>query len=236
MPVHVAADRDALAAHASATIAGLLEDRARPRASLGLAGGSSPKATYHQLRWESLNWAMIDLWLSDERWVPPDHEDSNGRMAIDAFIAEVGATLHRPRWSPRLTPADSAAFYEAELRSIIPTGSADVVLLGMGDDGHTASLFPSTDALSERTRWFVENEVPQLDTWRLTTTSGFLRAAANVVVIVAGESKSSVLREVLEGAPNMYPIQLLREATGTVWWLLDNDAASELAATEFETI
>lgn len=236
MPVHVSQDRDSLANHAAFTIAKLLNDAPGPRVSLGLAGGSTPELAYHQLRWESVHWDRVVLWLSDERWVPHDHEDSNGRMALESLASNVPARFVRPRWSEYLTAEDAAAYYDADLRSVIDEGVPDVLLLGMGDDGHTASLFPGTDALEETTRWFVGNEVPDLDTWRLTVTPPFIKAADNIVVIVAGPSKAKVIAEVLEGPREMYPIQILLDAPGTVWWLIDRDAASSLVSTTFETV
>ena len=110
--------------------------------SLGLAGGTTPLATYGLLRERAIDWSRVNAWLSDERWVPPDHERSNGRMAAESLLDHVDASFHRPRWAEDMTAADSAADYEARLRSIFEGGRSDLIILGMGDDGHTASLFP----------------------------------------------------------------------------------------------
>jgi len=204
---------------------------AADRFTLGLSGGSTPAGTYAMLGARTIDWSGVTMWLSDERWVPHDHPDSNGRMALEHLPAESHASLLRPRWSPTLEPDDSAAFYEAELRSIHEDAAPDMVLLGMGDDGHTASLFPGTDALhADPHRWFVANQVRQLDTWRLTSTATILRAARETVVLVAGAGKAGVLAEVLEGPDGVYPIQLLREASGSVTFLCDRAAASGLTA------
>lgn len=219
---------------AAARIAEALASAPGPRASLGLAGGSTPRAVYERLRANRIEWGAVDVWLSDERWVPADHEESNGRMAVESLVAHIDAELLRPRWSEYLTPADSAAFYEADLRRIMPDGVSDVVLLGMGADGHTASLFPGTEALAETARWFIHNEVPQLDTWRLTATAPMIQRARNVFVLVSGESKAGVLTEVLEGPDGVHPIQLLAHAAGDVVWLVDEAAAAGLTITTVE--
>ena len=133
MPIHVAADPDALANHAADLIADLVDTAGDDRTSLGLTGGSTPQATYRQLRWTPIDWSTVDLWLSDERWVPHDPPDSNGRAALESIGPDPAIRLLRPRWSTYMTADDSAAFYEATLRHIIPTGEPDVVLLGMGE-------------------------------------------------------------------------------------------------------
>lgn len=198
------------------------------RATLGLAGGSTPRATYAALCRAETEWGRVDLWLTDERWVPWDHADSNGRMAKEALADEVGAPLLRPRWSEHLDPDDAAAFYEAELRHIHAAHAPTVVLLGMGTDGHTASLFPGTAALTapDEGRWFVANHVPQLDSWRLTATPSFLQAAPRVIVLVAGADKAQVLAEVMEGPPDHHPVQLLAAGEGEVTFFVDEAAAS----------
>jgi 6-phosphogluconolactonase len=234
MRVVVHPDPEFLARAAAGFIAGLLKQAAGPRVSLGLAGGSTPKATYEQLRWQPVDWQTVDLWLSDERWVPPDDSESNGGMAAAALTDHIEARVLRPRWSRFLTARDSAAFYEAELRRVIPEGRSDVILLGMGSDGHTASLFPGTAALDETTRWFVANEVPQVDAWRLTATAPMIQRAGTVVVLTAGESKASMVAEAFEGEDGSIPIQLLRRAEGDVVWLVDEAAAAELTKTPAE--
>lgn len=228
MQLTVFEDRKGMARH----VADLIAERAeRGPMTLGLAGGSTPADTYRQLATHQIDWSKIWLWLSDERWVPHDHADSNGRMALEHLPEEAGQRLVRPRHSPYLQPEDSAAHYEAELRLIHDGRSPDMVLVGMGTDGHTASLFPGTDALDAPSdRWFVANHVPQLDAWRLTVTPALLRRAAAVVVLVAGDDKAEVLQEVLEGPDGGYPIQLLRQAEGTVTFVGDRSATSLLSA------
>jgi 6-phosphogluconolactonase len=234
MRLVVHSDAESLARDAAVFVAGLLKQAAGPRVSLGLAGGSTPRATYRQLRWQPVDWESVDLWLSDERWVPPDDPESNGDMAASALADHVDARMIRPRWSKYLTARDSAAFYEAELRRIIPNGGSDVILLGMGTDGHTASLFPETEALHEMTRWFVANEVPQVESWRLTATAPMIWRARTVVVLTEGESKAPMVAEAFEGPDGSIPIQLLRRAKGDVVWLVDQAAARDLTRTPVE--
>jgi 6-phosphogluconolactonase len=234
MHVLVHSDPDNLASAAADAIANAIANAPGPRVSVGLAGGSTPKVAYERLRGHDVDWSRVDLWLSDERWVAHDDEDSNGRMAEEALVGHVGATFLRPRWSDYLSAADSAAFYEADLRRIMPDGVCDLVLLGMGTDGHTASLFPGTEALDETFRWFTHNEVPQLDTWRLTATAPLIQRARTVMVFTAGASKADVLAEVLEGPDGVYPIQLLRHAEGDVVWMIDEAAATGLTSTPLE--
>lgn len=199
--------------------------------SIGLSGGSTPIAMYRLLRDRDLPWSRVDAWMSDERWVPSDHPECNGHQAATELIDHVEARLHRPRWAPWLSPADSAAHFEAELRHLHPDGRAHLILLGMGADGHTASLFPGTAALkAPPERWFVHNEVPQLDTVRLTTTYSFLRAAHRLVFLVAGAAKADAVRRVLQPTDGEEPLPASGVMGGdaAVTWLIDESAASHL--------
>ncbi len=195
------------------------------RFSFGLAGGSTPEATYKELRGRASGWDRVDAWLSDERWVPPDHERSNGHMAASVLFDHVDAVFHRPIWSESIGPDDSAAHYEARLRSIHGSGPPDVVLLGVGEDGHTASLFPGTAALSEPRRWFVGNHVPALDEDRLTATFNLLWKARLLMVLAVGVSKAPAVRASFEGST---PAGRLGDGEAEVEWYLDRDAASLL--------
>jgi 6-phosphogluconolactonase len=222
--VQVFADPTALAMGAAELIAARLRDSPGPRVSLGLAGGSSPAPTYRSMRGLQCQWDRVDVWLADERWVPQNHEDSNGRMAAEALFDHVNATFHRPRWAPWLEPEESAAHYEAILRSIHPADHPpDLVLLGIGDDAHTASLFPDTAALKAERRWFVANFVDKLDTWRLTSTYPFLHAAREIFFMVEGDHKAELVAEVLAGVD--YPATVVTQGPSAVTWLLDEAAA-----------
>jgi 6-phosphogluconolactonase len=195
------------------------------RLTLGIAGGSTPESTYQELRTRSLDWSGVDAWLSDERWVSPDHERSNGRMAASALFDHVDAHFHRPLWSEHLTAEDSAAHYEATLRRLLGDDLPDVIMLGLGEDGHTASLFPGTGAIDERTRWFVSNFVPALEEERLTATFPLLWKARLVMVLATGANKAQA---VAESFANRTPAGQLAQSEATVEWYLDREAASLL--------
>lgn len=193
------------------------------RFSLGLAGGSTPGATYRSLRHRPVGWARVDAWLSDERWVAPDHERCNGRMAAEALLDHVDARFLRPDWSADLDAVESAARYEAAVRSIHPGSPPDLVLLGLGEDGHTASLFPGTAALEEERRWIVANEVPALGETRITATFPLLWSARLLLVLATGEHKARALAESFEGKT---PAGRLGEGDATVEWHVDTEAAA----------
>jgi len=215
----------AVAEAASARIADLIST-SKTRFSLGLAGGSTPEATYKALRGRAAGWAQVDAWLSDERWVPPDHERSNGRLAAEAILDHVDANFLRPTLSESMMPEDTAAYYEAELRSIHMDRPPDLVMLGLGEDGHTASLFPDTQAIAERQRWFVANHVPQLGEDRLTATFPLLWSARLLMVVVVGANKAVALKSSFE---KKTPAGRLDEGNAEVEWYVDRDAASLLA-------
>ena len=214
----------AVANAASGRVAELISS-AQTRFSLGLAGGTTPEATYKSLRGKASGWANVDCWLSDERWVPPDHERSNGQMAALAILDHVDAVFHRPKWSESMMPEDSAAHYEAQLRSIHGQRPPDLVMLGIGDDGHTASLFPQTTAVGERQRWYVANQVPQLGEDRLTATFPLLWSARLLMVVVVGAKKAVALKQSFE---QKTPAGHLGEGDAVVEWYVDQDAASLL--------
>lgn len=231
MKIVVHEDRDHLAESAADLIVEAIS-RADGRLSLGLAGGSTPIETYQRLNNRTAEWQKVDAWMSDERFVPLDHPDCNGHQAATALVDHVGAKFHRPRWAPWLSPAEAAADFEEVLRALHPDGRADLILLGMGDDGHTASLFPHTAALhAPPDRWFVENHVPQLDTDRLTTTYTFLWAAHRVVFLVAGAGKAEALARVLDpqADPEEVPAAGVMKGDSDVTWLVDQEAAEKIS-------
>jgi 6-phosphogluconolactonase len=218
------AARAALAQHAAFTIL--------------LAGGDTPKRMYERLAIDgSLDWSRVELFWGDERPVPPDHPDSNYRMARNALLDPLRIDARRVHRIPaeRGDLAAVAREYEMELARVAggaPGGAPprlDLALLGMGADGHTASLFPHTAALAESRRWFVANEVPQLATRRITAAFPLLEGARAVFFLVTGESKAAALAEVLEGPedPERLPSQRLR-ARANVEWFVDAAAASRL--------
>ncbi len=147
-------------------------------------------------------------------------------MASETLLDHVGATFHRPPWGEMITADDSAAHYEAALRSIHPDGAPDLVLLGLGEDGHTASLFPGTEALEEDRRWYVANYVPQQDEVRLTATFPILWRAKHVIFLVTGSGKAEAVRDSFAGTT---PAGRVGEGEAEVVWHLDVEASSLLS-------
>ena len=202
------------------------------RFAVALAGGSTPKRAYEMLATryrDTLDWGKVHVFFGDERTVPPDHENSNYRMAYETLLSCVPVgSVHRMRGE--LDPPEAAALYEEELEAFFGGPPIfDLVLLGIGEDGHTASLFPRTPALDVRNRWAVENPVEKLGTIRLTLTVPAINAAQRVAFLVAGEGKAEALKGILEGDadPYDYPAKLVRPAGGPDWFV-DRAAASLL--------
>jgi 6-phosphogluconolactonase len=205
----------------------------RGRFAVALAGGSTPKATYEVLardHSQDVDWPNVHVFFGDERPVPPDHGDSNYRMAREALLdhAPVGS-VHRMRGE--LPPDEAAASYERDLEQFFEGEFPvlDLVMLGIGPDGHTASLFPETAALGVTDRLVIANPVPKLDTTRLTLTVPVLNAAREVCFLVAGAGKAEALAEIMEGEadPRQYPAKLVRPPGGPTW-MVDRAAAGAL--------
>ncbi len=199
--------------------------------SLVLSGGSTPKALYEVLAGEpyksQLNWSQVEVYFGDERCVGPDDPDSNYLMAHTAMLGKL--PLPEPnihRLMGEIPPEQAAREYGELLKAKFHDGGPDLVLLGMGDDGHTASLFPGTAALDETHHRCVANLVPQMKTTRLTMTYPFLNKAHEVIVLVTGQKKAARLEEVLHGPKDVHrlPIQGIAPA-GKMTWLLDAAAA-----------
>ena len=203
--------------------------------SLALSGGSTPKALYELLALDPfrsrIDWAKVEVFFGDERNVPPDHKDSNYRMAREALLSKVpipGDNVYRV--AGELDSNEAARQYGQMLKEKFGEGGIDLVLLGMGDDGHTASLFPETAALDETKHRCVAHYVEKSTTgksWRLTLTAPFINRSREVLILVAGASKAKPLVEVLEGPrdPQRLPIQLIQPADGKLSWLIDAAAA-----------
>jgi 6-phosphogluconolactonase len=211
--------------------------------TVALSGGSTPKALYELMATNDavrrqIPWPKVHFFFGDERHVPPDHAESNFRMANEAMFQHLDAKdVHIHRMRGKLSSAsDAANQYEEELREFFePRGLLaeglprfDLILLGMGPDGHTASLFPNSSALLETTRWVVSNWVQKFKTDRITMTYPVLNSAAEIVCFVAGAEKAAVLVEVLGGAPGEtnYPIQRISLRNGIKRWMLDASAAA----------
>jgi 6-phosphogluconolactonase len=207
----------------------------RGRFSLALSGGSTPKALYRQLGDlpGALDWSKVDVFFGDERCVAPDHADSNYRMAKEALFDRVPLPAENiRRIQGEISPADAARAYDALVGAYLGQHqSFDLVLLGMGADGHTASLFPGTSALSVQDAWVTSTYVEKLKAHRVTLTAKALLRARAVVFLIGGADKTETLKAVLEGPaqPEVYPSQLIFRSQGPVEMYLDRAAAAKLA-------
>jgi len=210
---------------------------ARGQFSLVLSGGQTPRRLYELLAEDAfrgqLPWAHVHVFWGDERCAPSDDPRSNERMARDALLSHVPippTQIHPMRCAQG--PPEAARQYETLLRTFFSglEPRFDLVLLGLGENGHTASLFPRTPVLEERERWVVDILVEGQDLHRLTFTAPIINRAAIVVFLVTGSSKAHVLHEVLEGPsdPHRLPAQLIRPADGELLWLVDREAAALL--------
>jgi 6-phosphogluconolactonase len=214
----------------------------RGRFTIALSGGSTPKNLYTLIAANAsagLPWDQMFFFWGDERHVPPDHPDSNYRVAKESLLSKVPVPPANIFPIPAENPDASAAAeaYEQTVRKFFALGPGefprfDLILLGMGPDGHTASLFPETAALQEKSRLVVANWVEKLNASRITLTLPVLNAARCVAFLVSGTDKAAVLHEVLEGsAPaEKYPSKLVRPTDGRLIWFIDRAAASQLSA------
>jgi 6-phosphogluconolactonase len=204
---------------------------------IALAGGSTPRKAYELLAAMDLDWCKTELWLGDDRCVAPDHQHSNFRMVAEELLAGTPDD-RRPRLFHRIqgelrAPAAADA-YEAELRDAFGTGGAprfDLILLGIGPDAHTASLFPNDDALGEQERWAVGVETPGMAPLvpRVTLTLPVLDAAREVVFLISGADKADAVARAFGDAPGPdAPASLVRPDPGTLTVLLDPPAAARL--------
>jgi 6-phosphogluconolactonase len=213
--------------------------------TLALSGGSTPKKLYALLATDpafgNFPWEKTQLFFGDERHVPPDHPESNFRMTRESLLPTgrvPPAHLHRVR-AELPNASEAAAGYEAELRTFFTAGQCldgfprfDAVLLGMGPDGHTASLFPGSKGLEETQRWVIANWVEKFQTERITFTFPVLNAARHILLLVAGADKTEMLHEVLvsKRGQKAFPVQRVAPVDGVKAWLLDEAAAAKLPA------
>jgi 6-phosphogluconolactonase len=241
----VVADQTALAKEAAERCSQIAQEAVARggRFTIALSGGSTPKLLYSLLAAEpystSLPWRKTHVFWGDERAVPPGDHDSNFGMAKATLLDRVPVPPERVhRMQAEGDDLDLAAReYEAKIASVFavpPTGdppSFDLILLGLGPDGHTASLFPHTEAVRERARWVVRNHVPKLNSDRVTLTAPILNQASTVLFLVTGADKASAFQAVLEGPadPERLPAQLIQPTSGRLIWLVDRAAASMLA-------
>lgn len=210
----------------------------RGRFTVALTGGSSPVQLYEMLTEppyaEEVPWAQTYVFWGDERWVPLTDERSNARMARETLLSKVPVPLGQiyPMWAENAPPEDFALHYEELLHRHFYEENPrfDLILLGMGDDGHTASLFPHTGVVHERSRWVRAYYLESQSMYRITLTAPLLNQARNICFLIFGESKAHALHEVLEGKPNPeeYPAQLIQPEKGELRWYVDQDAAALL--------
>jgi 6-phosphogluconolactonase len=202
--------------------------------TVALSGGSTPKLMFQiladQFR-DQVQWSRIHFFWSDERHVPPDDSESNYRMANEALLSHVPVApenVHRVH-SENPNAADAAAEYEETLISVTkqPLPRLDLILLGLGTDGHTASIFPGSEVLHETERLVAAPYVEKFKSYRITMTLPLLNNGASVVFLVSGAEKAQIVKEVLEGE-NKCPAQAVKPTQGELIWMLDKDAASKL--------
>lgn len=224
MKVRVFASPEALAVGVAAAVARWLRHEGT---DVGLAGGSTPRRAYQRLRGARVPWAAVTAWMTDERHVPVDHPESNAGMARRALFDHVPATLHEVPWDP--DPELAASRYQQTLRETLPGDGGPrpgLVLLGIGDDGHTASLFPGSPVLAETSRHFVAVEVPGRG-WRLTATALLLGSARRVTFIAAGSAKAGPVAAAISGDRSS-PAAIVAGLAEDVVWMLDGEAAALL--------
>jgi len=211
----------------------------RGRFSVALSGGGTPESLYALLATEAyanrVEWSKVHVFWGDERCVPPTHTESNYRMAKYALLDRVRfpeGNIHRVKGE--LTPQKAADLYDQELHSFFgDTPRFDLIFLGMGDDGHTASLFPGTEGLQETKHWAVPVHAEHLNSWRITLTLPVINQAAHITFLVTGEKKAKRVHEIFEGTPeSLLPVQQVNPVDGQLVWLLDSEAASMLEKTK----
>ena len=189
---------------------------------MSLCGGGTPRPIYEALVNEVIEWENLEITFSDERCVPPDHDDSNYKMAADALLSKVSIKENNIiRIKGELDPVESASQCEDELRK--RSGGSiyvhDLLLLGMGEDGHTASLFPGTKALSESERWVIDNYIPDKDVNRVTFSYPLINASRKILVLATGEKKKKLVNDMINGDES-FPISKISPDNGKVIWLL----------------
>jgi 6-phosphogluconolactonase len=238
--VQVFNSKTELAKGAARAIAELLGAAVQQRgvASLALSGGDTPRMVYEQLGSERTHvkppWKKTHLFMGDERCVPPDASNSNYRMVNDTLVRRISippANVHRI--VGEIPPSDAAEIYEDKLKEFFQLGPGqlpvfDVILLGLGEDGHTASLFPGTPAVTETQRMVTSLTVEGQKAARITLTLPVINNARTVMFLVAARNKAKVLQKVVEESEIIYPAQMVAPTSGELHFLVDREAASQL--------
>ena len=214
---------------------------ARGTFTVAISGGSTPMKLYSLLGSkeyrEKIPWKGVHIFWADERAVPKEHEESNFKLANDAFLSKVPLpeeNIHRI--AGEKDPEEAAREYEEEIRTFFGGSGLpvfDLVILGMGEDGHTASLFPGSPVLNERSRLAVPAYPETMKTQRVTLTLPVLKQAAHVLFLVPGSAKAQILYDILEGGKeDQYPAGLVRPVSGGLEWLIEREAAAKLSSAE----
>jgi 6-phosphogluconolactonase len=234
--IKVLPDAATIAAEAATRVEQIAEAaiELRGKFSIGLAGGSTPKLLYELLaeRYRAaINWAKTEVFFGDERCVPAEHPESNYHMAREALLSKVpipGDNVYRMRGE--IEPEEAAKEYGLMLKEKFGEGGFDLILLGLGEDGHTASIFPRTPAVREAKHRCMANYVEKSTTgksWRITLTAPFINRCQHILFMVVGTNKTEALKRVLEGPEDaeLYPAQLIKPQAGKLTWLVDAAAA-----------
>ncbi len=199
--------------------------------TVALSGGSTPKALYNRLKQHknAIDWSKVYVFFSDERSVSPTSCESNYFMAMENGFADLPVpTTQIFRMKAESNIKNGAIEYETLIKQYVPDESFDLILLGMGDDGHTASLFPETSALNETFRMVIENNVPQKNTVRMTFTYSLIKKAQHVLFLVVGDGKSEMVKTVLTDKGGKYPAGLVTSSYRKVLWILDLKSGEKL--------
>ncbi|MBI1343628.1 MAG: 6-phosphogluconolactonase [Terrimonas sp.] len=239
MSLNIYKDADELSSAAALWIAEYISEtlKSQDRFTIALSGGSTPKKLHQQLAAvplkDKIDWGKIHFFWGDERAVPFDDERNNARMAFDTLLDQVPVNrdhIHIMRTD--ISPDAAAASYEELLHAYFDkeSHSFDLVILGMGDDGHTLSLFPGYEVVQESERWALSFFLEEQDMYRITITAPVANLAAKIIFLVTGAGKAKALQQVLEGAydPDTYPSQQIHPENGELIWFVDDAAAGLL--------
>jgi 6-phosphogluconolactonase len=222
MNITVFDDLDQLYKQATETFAELSEKSIQEKGKfvVALSGGSSPKAIFKLLATDEyagrIDWSKIYFFWVDERWVPLNDDKSNAKMTFETLLDKVPVNRGHvfPMYKDNVLPEDFAKEYEAQIRNVLgDEGVFDFILLGMGDDGHTASLFPGENILNEKDKWVDAYYLKPQEMFRITLTAPIINKAENILAVAFGENKRHALNEILNGGynPELYPMQLIEK-------------------------
>jgi 6-phosphogluconolactonase len=239
MALHIFKNKDALTRATAEWITELIEEKLKrqSRFTWCLSGGSTPKQLYSLLHVEPfrsrIDWSKLHIFFGDERAVPFEDERNNGKMASDNLLDNVPIPLDQIHFMKTdIDPMMSAIEYENLLHQYFDksTFTFDLVLLGMGDDAHTLSIFPGSSLVNEKEKWATSVYVPSQQMDRITLTPGVVNESEKIMFLIAGDSKASALKQVKEGPydPMKYPSQLIQPTKGELHWFIDEAAAKEL--------